>query len=503
MSEQEPATHTTPTTGPQPPARPLPQETTVTTEHSIELDGHELAYRATLSTLHIDTEKVSPAASVFSAAFTLLPNGENPDPARPITFVFNGGPGSSSTFLLMGSVAPKRIVTPDATLTPPAPYTLVDNAYTLLPVTDLVFIDAPGAGFSQIAQEAKPELWSTDGDVKGFVQFIRRYLSANGRWNSPKYVLGESYGTTRGAALALALHGEEIALNGLALLSCILDYGPHTGVNDQGYVGYFPTYAAIAHRHGKAGAGRSLEEHLKQAREFATGEYRQALAAGSGLSEERRQAVAQRYADFTGLDAAYVLRSDLRITDERFRKELLRNEQKVVGRYDGRVAGYDIDGAAEAETFVVDDAFVSPGYGSLVNAYLRDELKWKDTTERREFAGFDWASTEPGKGWVWKHQLPRGTKVLGGMECPYPLVIPDLASAMVRNPNMKVLVASGYFDLATPFFQTEQDITHLGVPAPLQANVTFTYYQAGHMVYTAPSELAKFAHDLTAFFDVK
>ena len=500
MSEQETTAQAAPTTGPKAPARPLPPETTVTTEHSVELNGQSLAYRATLSTLHIDTDKVSPAASVFSAAFTLLPDGESPDPTRPVTFVFNGGPGSSSTFLLMGSVAPRRIVTPDAALTPAAPYELVDNAHTLLPVTDLVFIDAPGAGFSQIAEEAKPELWSTDGDVKGFVKFIRRYLSANGRWNSPKYVLGESYGTTRGAALALALHGEEIALNGLVLLSCILDYGPHTGMNDQGYVGFFPTYAAIAHRHGKAGAGLALEEHLVRAREFATGEYRQALAAGSDLPDAQRQAVAAHYGDLTGLSAAYVLRSNLRVTDERFRKELLRDEQKVVGRYDGRVAGYDIDDAAEAETFVVDDSFVSPGYGSLVNAYLRDELGWKDTVERREFAGFDWASSEPGKGWVWKHQLPRGAKVLAGMECPYPLVIPDLAAAMVRNPNMKVLVASGYFDLATPFYQTEQDIAHLGVPAPLQQNVAFTYYQAGHMVYTAPSELEKFAADLTRFF---
>lgn len=462
--------------------------------------GQALTYEATLSTLHIATDKISPAASIFSAAFVLLPDGESPDPTRPVTFVFNGGPGSSSTFLLMGSVAPRRIVTADAALTPGAPYTLVDNEHTLLRETDLVFIDAPGAGFSQLAEEAKPELWSTDGDVAGFVRFIRRYLSSTGRWNSPKYVLGESYGTTRGAALALALHGEEIALNGLVLLSCILDYGPHTGVTDQGYVGFFPTYAAIAHRHGKAGRDVALEDHVERAREFATTTLRQALAAGSNLPADQLQDVAAEYAQLTGLDPTYVQRSDLRIPDERFRKELLRDQHQVVGRYDGRVAGFDLDDAAQAETFVVDDSYVSPAYGAVVNAYLRGELGWTDTTERREFAGFDWASSEPGVGWVWKHKLPRGTKTLTGLECPYPLVIPDLAAALVRNPAMKVLVASGYFDLATPFFQTEQDMAHLGVPQPLLDNVTFTYYHAGHMVYTSPAQLQKFAADVRQLY---
>ncbi|MCI1221270.1 S10 family serine carboxypeptidase-like protein, partial [Bifidobacterium tibiigranuli] len=230
-------------------AEQLPPQSAHATRHSITLDGTEWQYEATVGTLNIDTEKVKPAASVFYTVFQALDADGKTDPTRPVTFVFNGGPGSSTTFLLLGSLAPRRIAVND-TSADHAPYSLTDNAYTLLPKSDLVFIDAPGAGFSRIAEKAKAELWSVDGDVRGFSAFIRAFLTAYHRWNSPKYVLGESYGTTRGAALSYRLQQDGVSLNGLTLISNILDYGFTLSTSDQYYIGYFPTFASVAKYHG-------------------------------------------------------------------------------------------------------------------------------------------------------------------------------------------------------------------------------------------------------------
>ena len=511
---------------PRAPRRPLPAPTSHTTRRTLSAGGDELVYDATVATLHIDTKKVKPAASVFHTDFVALPDGEHPDPSRPVTFLFNGGPGSSSTFVLLGSIGPRRIVwqdpTPDPAAAPTAgPYQLIDNPQALLPVSDLVFIDAPGTGFSDIAKEAKAELYSVDGDVAGFVQFIQRWLSANGRWNSPKYVFGESYGTVRGSILSYALLEAGIALNGVVLLSDILDYAHIVGTGDQAFIGYFPTYAAIARYHGRvagvpaAGGGihegvrggsgpvadlEGLRAHVQEARAFADGDLRRALARGDRLSAVDAHAVALRFSELAGVSPEYVERSGLRVLDQRFRKELLRDQGKVVGRYDGRVSGYDLDPVSDDETFVPDDAFISPAYESLVNTYLRDELGWTGGEERRAFADFDWSSPEPGVGWTWWHKQPDHTKSMWDQTVSFPQVMPDLAAALVRNPRLKVLVANGYFDLATPFFQTEYDVDHLGLPAPLRSNIAFTYYPAGHMVYTSPDCLDKLIADLRAFY---
>lgn len=479
----------------------LPDPREITTRHMITLDGREWTYEATVGTLNIDTAKVKPAASIFYAAFNAVDSESGKtDPNRPVTFIFNGGPGSSSTFLLMGSIAPKRISVPDAAPVPAAPYDLVDNAHTLLPVSDLVFIDAAGAGFSTILEKAKSELWSVDGDVAGFSAFIRQYLSKYRRWNSPKYVLGESYGTTRGSALAYRLQQDGVALNGLVLVSNILDYAFTLDTSDQFYVGYFPTYAAVAHYHGRAGEGVDIADHLQAARAFANGPLRLALSAGSSLDEETKRSVSERYAELTGLDARYVYESDLRVVDMRFRKALLRGWDMIVGRYDGRVAGYDLDRMNDEETFVVDDSFLDPAYSSLANAYLRDELGWDGKEERRGFADFDWDSTEPGKGWVWWHKQPAMTKSSWGSNIPFPNVLPDLAAAITHQHTLKVLVANGVYDLCTPFGQTEYDIDHLGLPEALRGNIAFSYYPAGHMLYSAEPSLAKFTADLRRFY---
>ena len=479
----------------------LPEQREKTTRHTLTLDGREWAYDATVGTLNIDTAKVKPAASIFYAAFTLVdPETGKADPNRPVTFIFNGGPGSSTTFLLMGSIAPKRISVPDAAPVPAAPYDLVDNAHTLLPVSDLVFIDAAGAGFSTILDKAKPELWSVDGDVAGFSAFIRQYLSKYRRWNSPKYVLGESYGTTRGSALAYRLQQDGVALNGLVLVSNILDYAFTLDTSDQFYIGYFPTYAAVAHYHGRAGEGTDIADHLQAARAFANGPLRLALAAGASLDETTKRRVSERYAELTGLSAQYVYESDLRVVDMRFRKTLLRSKDMIVGRYDGRVAGYDLDRMNDEETFVVDDAFLDPAYSSLANAYLRDELGWDGEAERRGFADFDWDAIEPGKGWTWWHKQPSMTKSAWGSNIPFPNVLPDLAAAITHQHTLKVMVANGVYDLCTPFGQTEYDIDHLGLPEALRGNIAFAYYPAGHMLYSAEPSLAKFTNDLRCFY---
>ncbi len=244
----------------------------------------------------------------------------------------------------------------------------------------------------------------------------------------------------------------------------------------------------------------ALRAHVQEAREFADGALRQALSRGDRLPAADAQAVAQRYAELAGVSPEYVLRSDLRVLDPRFRKELLRDQGLVVGRYDGRVSGFDLDAVSDDETFVADDAFISPAYGALVNTYLREELGWTGTQERRAFSEMDWESTEPGKGWVWQHKQPGHTKTMWDQTLTYPQVMPDLAAALVCNPRLKVLVANGYFDLATPFFQTEYDIDHLGLPAPLRSNIAFTYYPAGHMVYTSPGCLEKLVEDLRGFY---
>ncbi|WEV66659.1 carboxypeptidase [Bifidobacterium sp. ESL0769] len=476
-----------------------------TTSHTMELNGETIHYQATVGTITIDTKEVKPAASDFYAAFELTDETGKTDTTRPVTFIFNGGPGSSSTFLMMGSLGPKRIDIPDAAPVPAAPYGLKDNPYTMLPYSDIVFIDAPGAGFSQIAEKAKKELYSVDGDVKGFSAFIRAYLTRFHRWNSPKYVLGESYGTTRGAALSYRLQQDGVALNGLVLISNILDYAYTFDTSDQFYIGYFPTFATVAHYHGKAGQDVDIATHLNTAREFANGPLRAALAQGDAIDETTKRSVAKRYAELTGLDEQYVYESDLRVVDMRFRKELLRhnsgeNTGMIVGRYDGRSKGYDLDRTAQEETFVVDDSFLDPAYSCVANAYLRDELGWDGTEERRGFADFDWDSMEPGKGWTWWHTLPEGAKTSWGPHIPFPTVTPDLAAAIAHEPTLKVMIGNGIYDLCTPFNQTEYDIDHMSLPKPLRGNVAFTYYPAGHMLYTAPESIKKFAGDLSRFY---
>lgn len=471
------------------------------TFHTIDANGIGIAYAARVGTLLVDSASVKPAASMFYTAYERIDADKEPDPNRPITFAFNGGPGSSTTFLLMGSIGPKRVDVPDLEPATP-PYSLVDNPDTILPFTDLVFIDAPGTGFSRVADEAKAEVWSVDGDVAAFSKFIQQYCTLHSRWNSPKYLFGESYGTTRAAALAYRLVLDGVPLSGVTMISNLLDFSFPLDSGDQWFISVFPTYAAIARYHGKAGADEDLDSFLRKARAFANGPLRLALAAGARLGKDVKRRIARKYAELTGLREQYVYDSDLRVLSGRFRKELLRDQGDIVGLYDGRASGPDWDLVKSGETFVVDAAYIDPSYWGLVNSYLRADLGWDGTDERLHYMDFDGSSTIPGKGWVWWHHLPHGVKTAtwwGGV-IPFPSVVPDLAFAILRQPILKVLIGNGLYDLCTPFFGAEYDIDHAGLPERLEGNIAFTYYPSGHMLYTSKDSLHKFSHDLERFY---
>ncbi|MDK9345290.1 hypothetical protein FAM22021_002149 [Propionibacterium freudenreichii] len=500
-----PASPSSATTDPRAPKRPLPAPTSHTTRHTQDINGEQWTYDATLATLHVETKKVAPASSVFHADFIALPDGAHPDPTRPVTFLFNGGPAAHRPSCCSARWGPRRISwqdpAPDPTAAPTAaPYGLIDNPQSLLPQSDLVFIDAPGAGFSEIAEEAKAELWSVDGDVAAFVQFIQRWLSANGRWNSPKYVFGESYGTVRGSVLSYALLDAGIALNGLVLLSDILDYGHIVGTDDQAYIGYFPTYAAIAHYTGgrvrgrRAASGPPLGPASPRTR--ATPVHQGSPGPGRSQTSRRCAPTSRRPASSPTERCA---RRSHAVTA--WHAAMRRPWPGGTPSWPGcrpstccaRTCGCWIrasarsccatgvwwwdatTGACPASTWTPPPTTrpscpttpsSAPPTGPWSTPTCATNSGGTGTQERRAFSEMDWESTEPGKGWVWQHKQPGHTKTMWDQTLTYPQVMPDLASALVRNPRLKVLVANGYFDLATPFSRPSTTSTTWGCPHP-------------------------------------
>ncbi|HEX7964373.1 MAG TPA: peptidase S10 [Gammaproteobacteria bacterium] len=467
---------------------PVPKEDKSVTHHSVSVGGKSIAYDATAGTLLIKNEKDEAVASMFYVAYTAG------DGKRPVTFVFNGGPGSSSMWLHMGSFAPVRIVTPDAAFTAPAPYQLAPNAYSLLDKTDLVFVDAIGTGFSRIAGKGEgKDFYGVDQDVSAFGRFIQRYIGVNGRWNSPKFLLGESYGTTRAAGLSLWLENKGIALNGVVLVSSWLDpyvdfFGPVYAV-DEPYELYLPTMAATAWYHKKVpGAPKDLAAFVQQARDFALGEYATALSKGDRLSPAERQAVAQKLAGFTGLSADFIMKARLRVTPDRFQKELLRDEARVTGRLDARFLGIDHDSAGESpENDAASSAF-GPAIVAAFNNYVRTQLNYgQDLTYRP-------TSYEVGNDWDWGHSVD-------GNKAPLFDVAEDLRAAMSQDPHLLVFSANGYYDFATPFFETEYTLDHMGLDDSLRKNLRYGYYEAGHMMYMHEPALKQMKSDLAKFYD--
>lgn len=467
------------------------KEQSSVTEHSIRVKGETIPYKATAGTIILKDAKGEPTGSMFYVAYTRSDVQDLSN--RPVAFFYNGGPGSSTIWLHMGAYGPKRVATVDAAPTPPAPYKLVDNEDTLLPATDEVFIDAMGTGFSHALGKAQnKDFWGVDQDVAAFAQFIQTYITENNRWNSPKFLIGESYGTFRSAALGNYLESRDnISLNGIVLMSSVLDLGTisfYPG-EDLAYILYVPSYAATACYYKVMSCPSDLNGFLEKARQFAETDYSNALLQGSRLSATERDAVAKKLSQFTGLSEDYILKADLRVNLPQFMQELQRSRGLITGRLDSRFSGYSIDPLAEYAFNDPQSSALSGAYTAAFNQYIREDLKFGKNMKYLVSANFAGAS------WDWKHGG-------GGYGFPgAPNVEPDLVQALVTNPNLRVEVENGIYDLATPFFETEYTMDHLGLPAPLRSHIQLKYYDAGHMMYVSLSAHAKLSANVIAFIE--
>ncbi|MGC1366070.1 MAG: hypothetical protein WA829_10265 [Candidatus Acidiferrum sp.] len=463
------------------------------TDHTIRIGGQTISYKATASTTLLKNEKGDATGLMYSVAYT---RSDVKDlTTRPVSFLYNGGPGSATMWLHMGAFGPRRVWTVDGTFTPPAPYKLVDNTETLLDKTDLVFIDAMGTGYSHAVCKTEPkDFYGIDEDIEAFGQFIDTYLSRNDRWNSPKFLIGESYGTFRSAALGNYLQNHyTIHLNGIVLISSVLDLSTITFPtgDDRSFVYYLPSYAAVAWYHKVLkDQPADLPAFVEEARKYAQGEYSAALFKGAELPADEKAAVAKKLSSFTGLSEDYIMKADLRVSLPQFMAELQRSRGLTTGRIDARFSGYTSDLLEEFAQGDPEGPAVGGAYTALVNAYNHDELKFgKDEVYHNTGGG--------GGGWNWtrKSRGPRGFFPSG------PNVQGDLAEAMITNPKLLVQVENGYFDLATPFFATEFTMEHLGLPAELQKNVKLDYYDSGHMMYLHDAARVNLHNNIASLID--
>ncbi len=464
---------------------PEPKETRSVTHGALTLDSTRIDYTATAGTLVLRDTEEKPRATVFYVAY--VRDGIEDPATRPVTFSFNGGPGSAAVWVQFGAFGPRRLLMDDEGRPLGPPGTLADNPYSILDVSDLVFIDPVGTGFSRPAPgvDAK-QFYSLRGDVESVGEFIRLWTVRNRRWSSPKFVAGESYGTTRSAGLALFLQERYgMYLNGIVMISTILNWQDQDAYpgNDMPYILHLPSYTAAAWYHKKLAPDlqKDLRATLIQSEAFALGEYASALLQGDWLPDDKRHETAQKLARFSGLSLDYVERSNLRIEIYRFCKELLRDRGQTVGRTDTRFTGYDRD--AVGERFEYDPAMeaVSVGYVTMLNDYLRRTLGYESDLIY-EF------SARMHENWTWNENTNK-----------FANVAEDLRSAMTRNPALKVLFASGYYDLATPYFDTPFSVAQMGLPKQLRGNVTIAYYEAGHMMYIRKNDHAKLKKDVSDF----
>jgi carboxypeptidase C (cathepsin A) len=493
----------------------------VTSNGSVTIGGQSIAYQAVAGTLIVHpkdwddvprdpkAEHAPPGAGeeggegrnpTAEASMFYVAYFKNGGANRPVTFVYNGGPGSATVWLHMGAFGPKRIVTSTDAHTPAAPYTLTNNTSSLLDATDLVFIDAPGTGFSRIAGKDKEKaFFGVDQDAYAFAEFISQFLTKYGRWNSPKYLFGESYGTPRSAVLINQLQADRsIDFNGVILLSQILnfDLSPDRPSGNPGidlpYQTVLPTYAATAWYHKKLpGDHKDLESLLTEVEQFAMGDYGRALAAGSELSPAEKRAVADKLHQYTGLPVEYILKADLRIDGGEFRQTLQDDAGLTTGRLDTRFSGPDIDPLSQRADYDPQSTALGSAYVSAFNEYARKDLRYGDGKDFKH-------SISAGRNWSFAHQQPGQSQRFGSSR-QGSNVMPDLANAMKINPNLKVQLNAGYFDLATPFYQGVYEMHHLPIPSNLHANIEYKFYDSGHMVYAKDSSL-KLLHDNVAGF---
>jgi carboxypeptidase C (cathepsin A) len=460
----------------------IPPPNISVTRHSGTFGGQRINYTATAGETYLKAADGTPRAAIFSTSYVKEPR----DPGRPVTFLFNGGPGSGSVWLHMGAFGPKRVAIPsDARDDSGPPYPLLDNPDSLLDVTDIVFIDPVGTGFSHALGKTEPkEFWGVTKDAESVAQFIRVWLNENGRWNSPKYLGGESYGTTRSAAVVNQLEGQynDVALNGVILISTVLDFaaGADTPGNELSPVLNLPSMAATALYHGKAQAP-SLEAFVEEARQYALGPYAAALLKGQRISAEERASVRRELARFTGLSEAYLEQANLRVEPARFYKELLRDRGLTVGRLDSRYTGRDYDNAGETPDNDPSFYGIDAGYTAAINAHLRGPLGYR--TDR--------TYVTIGNVGPWDWQIPGGRDANA-----YLNLTPYLGKAMRENSGMRLFVGQGYYDFATPFFAAEYALTRTGIP---QERVEYRYYGSGHMMYVRDDDRVALSRDVRAF----
>jgi carboxypeptidase C (cathepsin A) len=455
------------------------------TEHEVTIGGQVIKYRATAGYLVLKDDKDKARANIFFTAYTKL--GETDPAKRPLTFSFNGGPGSSSVWLHLGAVGPKRVVMTDKGESLPPPYRWVDNECSWLDRTDLVFIDPVSTGYSRAAKDVDPKQFhGFTGDIESVGEFIRLWTTRNQRWASPKFLVGESYGTTRAAGLSDYLQRKyDFYLNGIMLISSIMNFQTANFApgNDLPYQLFLPTYTAAAWYHGKlkGDLAKDLPKTLARVEDFVMKDYSLALMQGSALPEPERQRIAQQLAAFTGLSVDYVLEQNLRVIIYRFVTELRRSERRTIGRLDSRIAG--ISDPTSAEFYDPSMEAINGGYTTALNDYLRRDLKYENDLPYEIL-------TDAVRPWSYRN-----------VENEYLNVAETLKKAMTKNPFLKVWIANGHYDLATPYFATKYTVDHMGLDPSIRDHLTLTYYEAGHMMYIHKESREKLKVDFDSFLD--
>ncbi|BEV00016.1 peptidase S10 [Novosphingobium olei] len=467
--------------------RPPVEELASTSKGSVTVRGAKIGYTATAGTLTIRDDDGKPVASMFYTAYTRDGGGN-----RPVTFFYNGGPGSPTVWLHMGSFAPVRVATNDPVYVAPRDYAVRPNPDSLLDKTDLVFIDAIGAGWSRpLGDKTGKDFWGVDQDADAFARGIMRYVDKYNRWASPKVLFGESYGTLRSGAVGALLEERGMSVDGIVLLSTILNYGVRQPGYDQNYQILFPTYAATAWYHNRVpNSPANLEQFLADVRAFVAGPYAAALAKGDAVPDEEKRAVARQMAAYTGLSEDYILRSNLRISLGHFQTELLRDRGVATGRLDTRYLLNVADANADSPEDDPASTAITGAYFAGFRNYASQVLGYKSDMP------YKLSARDGSFDWDWKHRAP-GDRY----PQPSPNTAVDLASTMRVNPDLKVLFLNGYFDAATPFYSTEYDVAHMGLTPELRKNISFRYYESGHMVYLNPRELTHMHDDVAAWYD--
>jgi carboxypeptidase C (cathepsin A) len=469
------------------------QEQAKTSRHTVTVGGKTIPYTATAGTLTLRDDDGKPIASMFYVAYT----ADGPkDPNRPVTFLYNGGPGSASLFVHMGLAGPMHVMTDSPNATHAPPFQITENHETLLDKSDLVFLDAIGAGYSRPLGDTKgTTFWGVDQDIDAFARGIQRYVTINHRWNSPKFLFGESYGTTRSAGLVYALQQRGLQFNGVLLLSSVLNYGAHDSGFDHSYVSYVPSYAATAVYWKKAPAQADLPAYLRQVRDWAAGPYLAALTKGGNISPEEFDATAKQLSAYIGLPVDFIKRANLRVDLSHFRTELLRDQGRTLGRYDTRFTGINTDNAGENPEYDPSDTGINGAYVAALHDWLEQGLGY--TTD------LNYWPSGPGinQAWDWKHKPPGSGFGGGGRKEAVANTAADMGAAMRQNPHLKIFSLNGIYDMATPFFGTEYDIAHLYLDPSIRNNVRFAYYPSGHMVYLNQDALKQLKSDVAKFYD--